>query len=97
MKPNNTRNGCERFTGTALSVGDLSDEDMAAIAAAEVPAEYAHLDEEQPRRLNLCHDRPPVEHHPRDARQMCGNIWIAEHVDAPDPGIDNLFQEGDEA
>lgn len=29
-----------------LSVGDLSEEDLQAIAAAEVPAEYAHLDNE---------------------------------------------------
>jgi prevent-host-death family protein len=30
----------------ALYVSELSDEELAAIAAAEVPAEYAHLDEE---------------------------------------------------
>ncbi len=30
----------------ALAVEELSDEDMAAISAAEVPAEYAHLNDE---------------------------------------------------
>ncbi|HXW23875.1 MAG TPA: hypothetical protein VEK73_03935 [Xanthobacteraceae bacterium] len=29
-----------------MRTGDLSDEDIALIAKAEVPAEYAHLDEE---------------------------------------------------
>ncbi|MBD3662224.1 MAG: type II toxin-antitoxin system Phd/YefM family antitoxin [Arenibacter algicola] len=30
----------------ALAIEELSDEDMAAISAAEVPAEYAHLNDE---------------------------------------------------
>jgi prevent-host-death family protein len=36
----------KRLDRVALSVGSLSDEELAAIAGAEVPAEYAHLDEE---------------------------------------------------
>ncbi len=36
----------KRLDRVALSVGSLSDEELAAIAAAAMPPEYAHLDEE---------------------------------------------------
>ena len=36
----------KRLDRVALAVSELSDEELAAIAAAEVPAEFAHLDEE---------------------------------------------------
>ena len=36
----------KRRDRVALAIEELSDEDMAAISAAEVPAEYAHLNDE---------------------------------------------------
>ena len=38
----------KRLDRQVLSVGELSDEDLAAIAAAEVPTEYASLNSELP-------------------------------------------------
>ena len=46
MKPPPPTKGRKRPGQEALSVQELSDEELAAIAATELPAQYAYLDEE---------------------------------------------------
>jgi hypothetical protein len=59
MKPTYTRQGRKAAARDALRISELSDEEFAAIGAAEVPAEYAHLDEELPPSPQLCQEHPP--------------------------------------
>jgi hypothetical protein len=46
MTPKITRKSRKHTARVALSVGELSDQELAAIMAAEVPPQYNHLDVE---------------------------------------------------
>ncbi len=98
MRAQSSSNDGKNLKRQALRIEQLSDEEREAIAAAEVPAEYIHLDEELPLPPHLCHVRPSVENEqrPRKAGQMRGKIWIAKDFDAPDPEIEELFHGGHE-
>jgi hypothetical protein len=98
MKPGSTSNDGNKRRRQSLAIDDLSEEQRQAIAVAEVPPEYAHLDEELRPEPDRCPERPVAQNdqRPREAGQMRGKIWIAEDFDAPDPEIEKLFNEGDE-
>jgi hypothetical protein len=46
MTPRRTKKARKAATRESLGVGELSDEELAAIAAAEVPSEYDRIDQE---------------------------------------------------
>jgi hypothetical protein len=98
MTPKITRKARKRIARVVLSVGELSDRELAAIATAEVPSHYNHLDEELLPRPNLSekHSVAGHGHRPREAGHIHARIWVAADFDAPEPDIAKLSHEGDE-
>lgn len=94
MKRKTITDRSKRRNRVALRVAELSDDELTALAAAEVPMQYAPLDEELSSGPDVCHARPLIEPdaHPRDG----GQIWSAHDYDALVPQIEKLFKEGDE-